>query len=502
MKKTVITGFCLLLTIPTPKQAWAIFTLGEDSLTISQLDVTFPNATQRYSPYGLLSADIGKVLSASNQDLTNGYLNVMNPTAQTDMWVVKNMPIDMASGYAGISTMFDLGNDPGQEVSDLSLIATLAEQPMFDPLHYDYYYPTTFQVERVENNAQGVGGPDEYSPTRVDPPGSRIDTSMINFNPLLTTRTIWQSGHPNIEQAVNQCMPAAVANSLQWLEDQFDIKVPHDHVAGERDDSLVGQLDKAMERPAGQPTASAKKYIKGKLDYIDDNALEDDLNIKHKERKGINWLSTSEKSPDGNAESKEDNSKRTLIDWILDELADDEDVEVRIGWDGGGGHMVELIGGGTVLGVPWLAWVHDAAQGKTGGLTFKEGGIGYSPIVDNKIVAYIGGKSLSGTIDFATSESVVDNSTEAPGDANSDGQVDVADLGILGANFNQSGMTLDDGDFNGDGIVDVSDLGILGANWTASRSTGDASLVPEPTTLSLFVMGVLLARRRSIHCMR
>ena len=46
MKKTVITGFCLLLTIPTPKQAWAIFTLGEDSLTISQLDVTFPNATQ------------------------------------------------------------------------------------------------------------------------------------------------------------------------------------------------------------------------------------------------------------------------------------------------------------------------------------------------------------------------------------------------------------------------------------------------------------------------
>ena len=76
-------------------------------------------------------------------------------------------------------------------------------------------------------------------------------------------------------------MSAAVANSLQWLEDQLDIKVPHDHVAGERDDSLVGQLDKAMERPAGQPTASAKKYIKGKLDYIDDNALEDDLNIKH-----------------------------------------------------------------------------------------------------------------------------------------------------------------------------------------------------------------------------
>ncbi len=83
------------------------------------------------------------------------------------------------------------------------------------------------------------------------------------------------------------------------------------------------------------------------------------------------------------------------------------------------------------------------------------------------------------------------------GDANGDGLVDVADLGILGANFNQSGMTESDGDFNGDGLVDVADLGVLGANWSAGHAmvTGLA-LVPEPATLSLVVMGMLLTRRR------
>ena len=84
------------------------------------------------------------------------------------------------------------------------------------------------------------------------------------------------------------------------------------------------------------------------------------------------------------------------------------------------------------------------------------------------------------------------------GDANADGLVDVADLGIVGANFHANNCDdISDGDFNGDGIVDVADLGILGANWTASQSTGNASaLVPEPATLSLLAVSVLVVGRR------
>ncbi len=83
------------------------------------------------------------------------------------------------------------------------------------------------------------------------------------------------------------------------------------------------------------------------------------------------------------------------------------------------------------------------------------------------------------------------------GDANDDGVVDVADLGVLGANFNQSNMAFADGDFNDDGLVDVADLGILGANWSASQSTGNASvLVPEPTSVLVFVISAAGLLRR------
>ena len=82
--------------------------------------------------------------------------------------------------------------------------------------------------------------------------------------------------------------------------------------------------------------------------------------------------------------------------------------------------------------------------------------------------------------------SIIDMNPSIPGDANDDGVVDVADLGIVGANFNHIDTTFNQGNFNDDDITDVADLGILGANWTAPQATGNASaLVPEPTTLSL-----------------
>ena len=84
-----------------------------------------------------------------------------------------------------------------------------------------------------------------------------------------------------------------------------------------------------------------------------------------------------------------------------------------------------------------------------------------------------------------------------PSDANFDGLVNVADLGIVGANFNGTEVSYVDGDANLDGSVDVADLGILGANWTASQVTGNTSaLVPEPTTLSLLAMSMLMVGRR------
>ena len=96
-------------------------------------------------------------------------------------------------------------------------------------------------------------------------------------------------------------------------------------------------------------------------------------------------------------------------------------------------------------------------------------------------------------------ELVIDfESLTVPGDANGDGMVDVADLGIVGANFNGTGAVVSEGDFNDDDIVDVADLGIVGANWTAAQLADPSAIVPEPVTVTLVMAGlVCLARRRT-----
>ncbi len=83
--------------------------------------------------------------------------------------------------------------------------------------------------------------------------------------------------------------------------------------------------------------------------------------------------------------------------------------------------------------------------------------------------------------------------TLMPGDANLDGQVDINDLTIVLANYNQTGRTWSQGEFTGSGTVDINDLTIVLANYnhTVSESAdGSPSAVPEPGALALLAAGV------------
>ncbi|QDU70531.1 LamG-like jellyroll fold domain-containing protein [Mucisphaera calidilacus] len=76
------------------------------------------------------------------------------------------------------------------------------------------------------------------------------------------------------------------------------------------------------------------------------------------------------------------------------------------------------------------------------------------------------------------------------GDFNFDGNVDLLDLSILAANFNQS-AGVSGGDANGDGIVDLLDLSLLASNFGSSS-------VPEPAAAVLGLLGLgVVTRRRS-----
>jgi hypothetical protein len=78
----------------------------------------------------------------------------------------------------------------------------------------------------------------------------------------------------------------------------------------------------------------------------------------------------------------------------------------------------------------------------------------------------------------------------SPGDANGDGRVDINDLTIVLANYNQTGMTWSQGEFTGDGTVDINDLTIVLANYNTTYATGPAA-APEPSSVVLLGVGVI-----------
>ena len=86
-----------------------------------------------------------------------------------------------------------------------------------------------------------------------------------------------------------------------------------------------------------------------------------------------------------------------------------------------------------------------------------------------------------------------------PGDANNNGTVGDADWVIFKAQFGGApGGVNDDADFNDDGRVDLRDLAILDAAWDGGVGAPemDATVTPEPATMSLLAIGGLLVLRR------
>jgi hypothetical protein len=390
---------CIIGAAAAPLQAVQV--LPGQGVIFRQLDFTFTSASQANSDYGMVIVDFLDVSYATG--ISDGYLNIESSQG----WVVRNMPVILNSDHPGWSTMFDLGSaghiDSIHVHVDLSLTPTTSFSGTPD---------TWFPVYDLEFNAEGRNAP------RTSVPAS-IDLSTLVYDPFGIIHHAFQLSAPNVEQDKNQCGPASVANSLQWLEDKYAINMPHLHIPGIRDGSLVGELDKDMQRQPHE-TVTDTDALNGKLRYLDDNGLGPKLDIKHKNRIGQSFVSNANVTV-GKTTSKADNSATSLIDWVISELEAGEDVELAIGWDSGGGHWVRLTGGGKVLGVPYVTFVHDAKQGyvdpgtpsdpsddttdENGGTGLLDGGIGWAPIVNNKMVAFIGGQVSIGTIDLAFSES-------------------------------------------------------------------------------------------------
>lgn len=328
-------------------------------LSFNQVDYTFTGATALNSDTGEIVIDAATLQAATSTP--SGYVNVS--TAQG--WVVQNVPVLHDYPYSTISTMFELSSTSGTDITSLSAFVDFSATASTSFVGGS---PTSFPVGDSEFNAEGKASPTTVAPS-PPPPG------VVSFDLGGAFSYHWKLGVPNIQTAKDQCGPAAAANSLKYLEDTFNIPMNHPHAAGlgcpllPVDGTRVGELDRLMNRTCTNRAVgngvTDLQFLSGKLDYLRENNLDDDIVVKHQD--------VGPGGPGGgNHTFKGVTSKGEgvpSIEFIRREIEKSEDVEIgytRRHPDGKtSGHWVTAAGVGHILGRPFLFHRSDQRQTNT-----------------------------------------------------------------------------------------------------------------------------------------
>ncbi len=316
-------------------------------VTIYQLDIVGVKTKTVNSAIGQIVVDIETVLKAEN--LKSGFLN-----GHTDQgWVIQNVLLPENYPYDTNAMIFDLGKTGEIRALPLSLEVTA------DPLHrFTGGSPETYTVEDAVYMDEGDDDSFELDPHPPSP-------EMVEFGIQENTFNFTQPEHPNVQTAAMQCVPAAYANALQYMEAVFGVVVPHDHIMGIDGtpvNSLVGLFDVLMHRnvvsrPVGNGT-SHWRALRGFLQYTHDESIP--LTVRHQGLNGsadVSWTGTDTSYGQGAA---------VTFDFLISEIQNGHGV-VMLYWryvNGVhvGGHMVTIVTAGYILGEPFIIFSHDSLQ--------------------------------------------------------------------------------------------------------------------------------------------
>lgn len=355
-----LLAFCSLIISPAWAAAAEITVTPDDGVAFKQLDFPEDSEPLLNSNVGLFELNL--IQLRLNTGMQAGFINI----SSDGEWLVKNLPVQSVSAYpySHLSSRFDLGVPSGTDVSSLeaSIIYSdelLSSAPSATPNQYAVNSESVVQGGLTEST---LGSQSGTSPREVP-----MLSSVSHPDPT-NNRTSFQWDHPNIEAAQNQCLPASVANSLQFLENTTDLVVPHPNTMGLRGDStLVGQLDSWMQRNvssrrAGSATSIYNGII-GKLQYLASNDLHDRVSTRHW---GVLGDTDYDVHLNNNTVSSDGQGKNLNIDSLIDALDGGEDCEAgyfypdgRGGW---GGHAVDLVAAGYIAGKPFMIESSDLNQ--------------------------------------------------------------------------------------------------------------------------------------------
>jgi len=395
---------CAALLASAPSLSAQTYPLGpEDGISFDQVGFDFGGGfAYPYSAWGGLW--IRPSTFCERAPMSRGYINV-----ETDRgWVVQNLLVDCQERLIStdpITAYFELRdpNDhttPVDEVPARVTYAGIAPAIVPPPLEAQI----NFQVPHTATWSSG-GCTVEPVFTLPTPPPPVTGGSMTGV-----TESHFLPNAINVQAASGQCLPMSIANSLQYLEARYGLPVPNDHGPGLKgDETLVGVLDQRSGRPvtdrrngSGTPF---RAMMTGKLEYIDDNDLEDALVMRHQGRGfGTQPLADGDVSVGAFFQvTSTDDGATVTWDWVCDQIKAGEDVELAYDWPGGG-HAVRVYGCGKTNGRPWVRYLHDRTQSDdSAGLETVQV---YMEDLDNDGTPNFG--STMDEVRFAWSESVTD----------------------------------------------------------------------------------------------
>ncbi|MDH3889925.1 MAG: VCBS domain-containing protein [candidate division Zixibacteria bacterium] len=333
-------------------------------VSFGQTDFYFDSLTLLNSDWGAMEVDIEQLVSYYG--FNDGYLNVYTDQG----WVVDNIWLDTADGFGSILTYFQLLSAPGEDVSALTAHIEYTSEPVDSftdgPRSSFAVIPDEVAISDGEDTLETsgfVGTPPEpiFTVDSAGTPSKKNDVKRPNV--------------PNVQAAKSQCVPAAIANSLQWLENRYKIKVPHDHKPGLKgDNSLVGQLDKYMKRWVGGTKPSRRKgkgvnrsrMINGKFEYMKKNGLSRKIVCKHQGTKTGGLPDQAKYTRHGVSSTNESVNGYVTWEWIKQQIDNGEDVELSYwrysGTKRKGGHCVMVVGWKKVRGRKYIYVAHDKKQ--------------------------------------------------------------------------------------------------------------------------------------------
>lgn len=313
----------------------------------SQVDWVLADSTFHNTDWGRISVDVEEFTRRTGRYY--GYLNGFTDTG----WVIQNLILDTSRYDGQAVTYFDLGIPLGTDVESLSVHLEFSDYPVVE---FGDSPRITFPVD---STSYAVGGVGDQRPDSVPPPPARVtfdgrgETYHIRGTPL------------NVECAFCQCVPCAISNNLQYLENQYSfIDVPHDNLPGLKgDNTLVGQHDTYTNRPATSRTSGDglwfTPWVQGKFGYLNANSLGMPRLVHHHQGYGY-----GQPLPTGDFTHASittiDETDATLyidFDWLCDCVQRGEAVELCFN-----SHAVRISQCGQTGGQDWLFILHDRKQ--------------------------------------------------------------------------------------------------------------------------------------------